>query len=186
MGPLQFQKDGIVFGADGDGQISGELTFLQMQADESLVHILLCPVVSVSQMGKQDLHQTQRRQTASLRYIYPPIGLPEIGLADIQPDPVCGTGQNCGHIAVAGDGAVGQRGGGGLLRGGGHRKYVLTHIAVPPNLFLSNYWAFFSFSAWSAVARASMISSRLPSMTASILYSVSPTRWSVTRPWGKL
>ena len=44
----------------------------------------------------------------------------------------------------------------------------------------------FSFSAWSAVTSASMSSSRSPSRIASILYSVRPIRWSVTRPWGKL
>ena len=49
-----------------------------------------------------------------------------------------------------------------------------------------DYWAFFSFSACSALARVVMISSRSPSMTESMRYSVRPTRWSVTRPWGKL
>ena len=48
------------------------------------------------------------------------------------------------------------------------------------------YWEFFKRSAWSAVARALMISSRSPSMTASMRYNVRFTRWSVTRPWGKL
>ena len=38
------------------------------------------------------------------------------------------------------------------------------------------YWLFFSFSAWSAVARASMISSMAPFIMASILYRVKPTR----------
>ena len=52
--------------------------------------------------------------------------------------------------------------------------------------WFSPYPSAFSFSAWSSTVRASMISSRSPSTMASILYSVSPTRWSVTRPWGKL
>ena len=48
------------------------------------------------------------------------------------------------------------------------------------------YSAELSFAVWSAMRNASTISSMLPFIKLSILYSVSPMRWSVTRPCGKL
>ena len=70
-----------------------------------------------------------------------------------------------------------------ICKVGGSCK-VVGGVMTPP--YISCYWEFFSFSAWSAVARPSMISSMAPFITASILYRVRPIRWSVTRPWGKL
>ena len=61
--------------------------------------------------------------------------------------------------------------------------YALSYID-PSNIVYS--YLCFSRSAWAAAARASISSSRSPSITLSILYRVSPMRWSVTRPWGKL
>lgn len=80
-----------------------------------------------------------------------------------------------------GDSHAGVRTGSESLHCSGMRpaKFRFTFFYLPS-------WAFFSFSACSAVARALMISSRSPFITSSIRYRVSPTRWSVTRPWGKL
>ena len=43
-----------------------------------------------------------------------------------------------------------------------------------------------SRAASSSATSASITSSNSPSMTRSILWTVRPMRWSVTRPWGKL
>ena len=59
---------------------------------------------------------------------------------------------------------------------------------VSLQVFLENDYSFIfsSFAAWSAAMHASIISWMSPFMTLSSLYSVSPMRWSVTRPCGKL
>ena len=52
-----------------------------------------------------------------------------------------------------------------ICKVGGSCK-VVGGVMTPP---YKVYWLFFSFSAWSAVARPSMISSMAPFITASIL-----------------
>ncbi len=56
-------------------------------------------------------------------------------------------------------------------------------VFQPIHLF---YSSFAMRASWSARVSAEISSSRSPSMMSSMRYSVSPMRWSVTRPWGKL
>ena len=115
-----------------DLQVCGEPPCGQMKGDISLVQILLRPVISVSQIGQEDLHQSEGGDTASVFGIDPAIGLPEICLTDIDADSVSRSRKDRGHVAVTRNGSVGKSCGWGFLGGSYDCEYVLFHATIPP------------------------------------------------------